>query len=216
MERVSGRITVDGNRLVFTPLEPFPENSRIRIRLRPYVAGVSGKTLKPGFELEFLTHLHPFYSSIRQIRLDIGKFIEDVSDLDIARVIHQVSKWADQVAAKPYGSLNSDFPGETQRNTDNRIFFHLYTRWESDIQLLLRNVADHMPDRSQSLQVGDWTRRSPGSLSPEISVVLTRLEQRRNEALRYLKLGEGTYPGIHGATLGAVGNPYPFEARNSF
>lgn len=216
MQRVSGRITVDGNRLIFTPTEPFPENNRIRIRLRPYVAGVSGKTLKPGFKMDFLTHLDPFYSSIDLVRADIGKFIEDVEDLDIARVIHQVSKWADQVAAKPYGSINSEFPGETQRQTDNTIFFHLYTRWESDIQLLLRNITDHAPNRNESLQVGDWSRRGPGSLSPEISVVLTRLERRRDEALRYLKLGEGTYPGIHGATLGSVGRPYPFEARNSF
>lgn len=216
MERVSGHIRVDGNRLIFVPAEPFPKNTRVRVRLRPYVAGESGRTLKPGYEFDFLTHLDPFYSSVDLIRADIGRFIEGVDDLDIARVIHQVSRWADQIAARPYGSINEDFPGETQRQTDNRIFFHLYTRWESDIQLLLARIADHSPGRNESLQIADWTRRGPGSLSPEISVALGRIERRRDEVLRYLKLGEGTYPGIHGVDLGSIGNPYPFEARNSF
>jgi len=207
---VPGDILVEDNKILFSPIDPLEENTEYQVYITEEIKSTEGASLEERMMFRFLTNLSPCYSMAEIIRGDLGTFVDTFSDIDITIAIYRTSLWADQIANKPYGSQNDHLIGEVQRSSDNKIFFHEYVRYETGIKLLLRRIMDHSIISSESKQLGDLSIKKSGSLVPDINVVMKRLEQLRDAALKKLTEGFGTKALPTSTILGGQKDPYPY------
>lgn len=213
---VLGTVDCQDDTLKFVPEAPLAENGIYTVELYKEVASVDGLELPDDTTWTFATVFNPYYSSVRAVRAEIGSFLESIPDLDIAREILSVSKWADQIAARPYGEINDDYLGETQSKTTNCIFYQNYTKFETCIRLLNRAMTEHMEYHGKQMEIGDLKVKSSGSMTPDSNIVLKRLETLRNKAETYLTMGRQTYSLPTSAIKGNTNYPYSLNKRNSF
>lgn len=206
-KNVSGEISVSGEKLVFSPEHSLEENSEYIIYLSANISDINGNVLGEQLVFSFVTIQDPYYCTVEIVRTDLGLFIKELSDIDISKSIHKVSLWADQVAHRPYGSLNSAFPGRTQSQTTNKIFFHEYVRYETELRLLMRRTLEHAISKGEAVRLGDFSKEMTGSLAPDINVAVKRLERNRDIALEKLTMGQGTSSLPAYAVLGGTGDP---------
>lgn len=215
-EEVAGTISIDKNTIEFTPQSPLLENRQYTITISRSVSSTSKIPLDDDMRWSFCTKFSPYYSSVAAVRNTAGTFIDAIPDPDIARTIHDVSLWADHIAARPYGSRNTDFPGKYRQQTDNKRFYHDYVRYESALRVVTRAIGEHAPNHGETRQIGDLTIKHAGSMAPDINMVIKKLERARDKAEHYLKFGEGTSPLPTVAVKGQKAYPYPLSPRNSF
>lgn len=213
MTTVSGRVEINGNQLLFIPERPLAKNQLVRVRVRQTQPTDTGQELYEELDFTFVTELDPFYNRVDNVRRVAGGFIDDVEDMDVAIVIHQSSKYADIIAARPYGSINDWFPGERQSQATNASFFHDFVLYDAAIKLLLGRTTQHMGERSEHIQIGPIATRESGSMAPEISIVLSRLEKMRAKAEKLLRLGPGTSSTV---VADRIYSEYPYPHRNNW
>lgn len=189
-----------------TPLQP---NTEYRLRIRSTLRGTGGETPESDMLVRFVTEISPAYTIVSQVRSELGDLSGDLADCDIAKFILQVSQYADQLAPAPYGTPISD---ATPQRT-NAVWFEEYVRYEVAIRLLLRLVGGRIPRYGESVQVGDVVIRTGGQASPDASVILARLERRRDEAFQ--RLTSWPYASAHPASSyrGERVRPYPLASR---
>lgn len=204
------------NSIEFVPESGLSENGIYTVEIYSGITSISGQQLPDDTTWTFATVFVPYYSSVRAVRAEIGTFLETVPDLDIAREILAVSRWADQIAARPYGEINDDYLGETQSKTTNAIFYQNYTKFETCVRLLNRLITDHMQYHGKLMEIGDLKVKSSGSMTPDSNIVLKRLETLRNRAETYLTMGRQTYALPSSGIKGDKKYPYPLNKRNSF
>lgn len=214
--QVSGEIAGQGDTIQFIPDSPLLQNAIYTIVVGKSTSSIEGVSLDDDVSWSFSTVFSPYYSNINNVRARIGMFLGDISDLEIAREILAVSLWANQIAAKPYGSINDDYLGETQSKTTNEIFYRNYTEFETCVRLLNRKITDHIQFHGQRRKIGDLEIKSSGSMVPDLNIALKRLELLRNRSEMYLTMGKHTYSLPKPAIKGDRNYPYPFNKRNSF
>jgi len=213
---VFGDTICEDNIVEFTPDPAFTENGIYTVEVYKGITSVEGDKLPDDISWTFATTFTPYYSSIRAVKAEIGTFLDQIPDLDIAREILAVSRWADQIAARPYGSVNDDYLGETQSKSTNNIFYQNYVRFETSIRLLNRVMTEHMQYHGRQMQIGDLKVKSSGSMTPDSNIILKRLETLRNRAETYLTMGRQTYALPKSAIKGNTQYPYSLNTRNSF
>ena len=206
-------IEIEGSQLRIQFEEELSSNTEYVAIIPKNVLSAQGNTLYEPFTINFISQITPFYSMPAMIRNDLGSFINDFSDIEIARIIFATSLWADQISNQPYGSQNRHLMGQTQSRSTNSIFFHEYVRYESSIRLVLRIIMEHSLRKGSQKQLGDLAISSPGSLVPDLNIVMKRLETNRDNAEKMLRAGEGTKAGPTSAILGGTGSPYAADRR---
>jgi hypothetical protein len=218
--RVDGYFEIDDTlvQFFFNPSNsPFNTNTIFTIELRKEITSVNEGHLADDIMWTFATTFTPYYSKVIDVRNELRGLIDDVSDLEIMRMIHSVSQWADQIAALPYGEVNEDYIGETQQETTNAIFYHNYTRFESAFRILnQKTILRSSMKQGGMRQIGDLIVKDPLYLSPDYKIALQRLESLRNTAKMYLTMGRDTFPLPKSAIKGERLFPYPLNKRNSF
>jgi hypothetical protein len=212
---VPGTVQSEGAVLTFMPSAPLEKNSIYSITINQQITSSAGVALDDDIVWIFSTVFSPYYSSVSRIRDDLGGFVGDVSDIAIVKMIYNVSLWADQIAAYPYGTLNADFLGDTQSKTTNKIFYHEFVRYETDLKILSRKTVEHMSQHGMTRQLGDLIVKQSGSMTPDLSSSVKRLEAERNTYKRYLTIGDGTHTYALPVSVvkGSNGNPYPLNSR---
>lgn len=213
---VFGDTICEDNIVEFTPDPAFTENGIYTVEVYKGITSVEGDKLPDDISWTFATTFTPYYSSIRAVKAEIGTFLDQIPDLDIAREILAVSRWADQIAARPYGSVNDDYLGETQSKSTNNIFYQNYVKFETSIRLLNRAMTEHMQYHGRQMEIGDLKVKFSGSMTPDSNIVLKRLETLRNRAETYLTMGRQTYALPKSAIKGNTQYPYSLNTRNSF
>lgn len=222
--QIGGYFEVNGSIIQFffsesaTPVATptYSQNTIIIVELRKEILSLSGAPLVDDITWIFATPFTPYYSKIKEVREATGDLIADKTDLDIARMIHATSQWADQIAALPYGSVNEDYLGETQAETTNNIFYHNYVKYETSLRLLHTKTLENNKLQAGMRQIGDLIVKGPMNLSPDYRMMIERIEALRNRAQLYLTMGRNTYPLPKSAVKGETLYPYPLAKRNSF
>jgi hypothetical protein len=232
--RVNGDIQVVGDTIIFTvaesPLDSTPvassspnplfENSIYRVVIKSSVRSLNGVKVGDDIEWYFCTTFTPYYSTVSIVRNEVGTYIENKTDMEITRKILEVSQWADQIAANPYGTLNEDYLGDTQATTYNNIFYHEYVKYETALRLLSQTVLDRSKASGTSRTLGDLTITQSAGKSSDISTTLNRLTAARNQAKLYLTLSTDisapTFALPRSVVKGETTYPYPLTSRNSF
>jgi hypothetical protein len=212
---VVGTVSSENSVLTFTPSSSLAQNSTYRITISKEITSSAGIALDDDITWIFSTVFSPYYSSVSRIRDDLGGFVSDVNDITIAKTIYNVSLWADQITAYEYGTTNSDYLGDIQSETTNKIFFHEYARYETDLRILSRRMAEHMGQHGMSRQLGDLIVKQPGSMSEDLTATISYLQGERDKYKRYLTIGDGTYTYTFPASIvmGSNANPYPLNSR---
>jgi hypothetical protein len=194
----------------------YDKNTVITVELRKEISSISGSQLSDDVTWIFATPFSPYYSKISEVRQVTGDVALMATDLEIAKLIHRVSLWADQIAAQPYGSINSEYLGEIQSQTYNNIFFHDYVKYETALRLLHTKTLENTKRQAGTRQIGDLLIKDPMNLSSDYRMMIERLEALRNRAQFYLTMGRNTYPLPKSAVKGEKLYPYPLNKRNSF
>lgn len=214
--KLEGTLEIQGPVVTFIPDQPLSPNRRIRVVIKRHARGAaSGRTLAEDVTFQFLTELKPFYSYVQAVRSVGGEFLDDLYDDEIAVQILLSSRHADHITNRPYGSKNDWFPGQIQQETTNEIYFHQFVLYDAAIHLILQRTASQMFRRTAQTQMGPIAVREPGSMVPELSMLISRLEQRRRKAEHMLRLGHGTYAGVTPVMPQANRFPggYPYPSR---
>jgi hypothetical protein len=194
--------------------EAIPENKEITVSVMDTILGVNGETFD-GHEYKFLSKLTPYYTYIDIIKTDLGTFVDSLSEVDISKTIYKVSAWANQIAYQEYGAINEDLAGDRQQSTTNKIFYHEYVRYESELRLLLRITMERAVEFSGNKVLGDLEIEGKKTMVPDINIVIKRLEQNRDSAQRMLTEGPGTKARPVSAILGSSGDPHPDHGRGT-
>jgi len=74
------------------------DNNLVSIKLLPGIASTAGDVFSEEIEIEFLTKLSPFYSSLTKVNLEIGSLITGVKELTSALSILEASLEADSLS----------------------------------------------------------------------------------------------------------------------
>jgi len=106
-------------------------NNVIEVTLSSGIMATDGTYLSDGYSLEFLTTTIPSYTNIRKVRLEIGSYIEDITDFTLQLAILEASLEADQITF------------EEEPNTD--FYNHAVREWTTcrAAFTLLDNVTSH-------------------------------------------------------------------------
>lgn len=206
-KKIGGTTEVANKKIIFSP-EEILSGHEYEVLLGDSIETTSAVPLGESYVFNFVTRLSPYYSLVEILRDEQGKYIESFSDIEISKIIYRVSKWADQIANKPYGEVNDHLYGENQSSTTNEIFYHEYVKYESQIRLLMRKTMEHALERGSQKSIGDLSIQKSGSMVPDINVVIKRLEMLRDQAEKQLTSGSGTKASPASAVLGSQGDPY--------
>lgn len=102
------------------------DNMQVVIELDPLIT--NGANVSIGSPVFFFTTVcNPFYSSLRKVRLEIGAYIQNVSDDTLNLAIFEASLAADQLSWFKTGG--SGFCGNTQPGRDNDFFKFARREW---------------------------------------------------------------------------------------
>jgi hypothetical protein len=215
-DAVSGILQVSEEFISFTPSEPLQDGMEYEVVITTAVKGAQGETLPEEISFRFITTLSPMYVDVKTVRTDLGFFIEAISDMDVAVAIYGASVQADEFTYQAYGKLKDNFLGELQLKQSNANLFHEFVRWEAAVRLLTRVSAEHMMQHGEKTMLGDLSYTFSGSMTPDISVMLKQVRERRDQALQRLTFGLGTFARPGNAVRGGSSNPYPIGSRVSF
>ena len=122
------------------------ENMQVVITVDGSVANTDGVELGDDLEFYFTTKYNPLYSTIRKVRLDIGKFIEGIPDDTINFAIFEASREAD------FLTFIKDASKQTQ------LYVHARRQWTTckAEQILLFNAYSTSGGLLKSKRLGDF------------------------------------------------------------
>lgn len=149
------------------------ENNIIYLTLDRSIAALDGATLGEDYTAYFTTTYNPLYASVRQVRLEIGPFVTDVTDDTINLAIFEASLEA-----------NANSFQSSLANSSFYIFArHKYSLLLSELILLRALSGDLSLSGKLSKTLGDLTVSRGGNLPG----ILKRAEQIEAELNRWLK-----------------------------
>ena len=122
------------------------ENMQVVITVDSSIANTDGVKLGKNLEFYFTTKYNPLYSTIRKIRLDIGKFIEGIPDDTINFAIFEASREADFLT----------FIKDVSKQTE--LYKHARRQWATckAEQILLFNAYSTSGGLLKSNRLGDF------------------------------------------------------------
>jgi len=94
--------TVDGDKLVLTPDSVFVENSIVIVSLADITA--LDESIMQEYTLSFATVINPAYATVAQIKVILGPFADNVTDIAIAMLIYEYSVEADIITSSLTGN----------------------------------------------------------------------------------------------------------------
>ncbi|MBT9164342.1 MAG: hypothetical protein DDT23_00337 [candidate division WS2 bacterium] len=133
------------------------------------VMNISGHTLLSDYIFRFYTPLTYYYVDKSQIRLAVGDIIKDKTDLEIDRVIYEVSKDAYLMADE-----------QTKRNLDSGViskYVKCFVKWETVYRILNGKLMEVM--LSTSITLGDFSVRQS---SPDIGLIRFIVDKAKKDA----------------------------------
>jgi len=106
-------------------------NNLVEVTLSSGIMATDGTYLDDGYSFEFLTETDPAYTNLRKVKLEIGSYLEDLSDLTLQLAIFEASLEVDQISF------------ETDQNTE--FYQHARREWTTCkvAFTLLDNIASH-------------------------------------------------------------------------
>ncbi len=182
-----------GDELSFRLASNIENNTEYTVTIGRQIASASGISLGEDVSWSFTGLLTPHYTTVELVRLDVGPFIGQFSDYDVSRTIHDISKWADIIAANHVSA-------------DNIHYFRCYTRYAVALRLLNRAIMDMATRQGERVRLGDFDIGKDGSLVPDINMAMkdvklllaeceTRLRGDKNMARPgVIHKGERKYP----------------------
>lgn len=122
------------------------ENMQVVITVDGSIANTDGVELGDDLEFYFTTKYNPLYSTVRKIRLDIGKFIEGIPDDTINFAIFEASREADFLT----------FIKDASKQTP--LYVHARRQWTTckAEQILLFNAYSTSGGLLKSKRLGDF------------------------------------------------------------
>ncbi|BCO16159.1 virion structural protein_gp106 [Bacillus phage vB_BceM_WH1] len=198
-------ISVEEGRVIKVVLpEKLEENKIYTIILRSKIASEAGLALGITHSITFYTPMNPFYVSIDIVRLDVGHLIGDMSDIELAKRIHEASKEAYQIASKSKAfdaTLYKDgkFPYEVGQ----------YVRCKVAYGLLLDTCVRMGAGGKEAIKLGDLQVEDKSSVSD----VMSLMRYFQNAMKPWLDWMHGHfnrgYAKPTSVQRGGVGNPFP-------
>lgn len=163
------------------------------------IASVDGETISEDISWHFTTPLLPHYTTVELVRMDIGEFIQDVSDDYIHRVIHDVSKWADFIAERPVSENNISY-------------YRCYVRYETDMRLLNTQILKQAVQSGEEVKLGDFQIAKKQVNPASITMATKSIKDNLDKCEKSLRGSKGkARPRV--ATKSETGYPYPLTQR---
>jgi hypothetical protein len=94
--------TIDGDVLVLTPSASFEQNSVVIVSIADIVA--SDGTQLAEYVLTFATEISPAYATVAQVKVVLGPYADNVTDIAIAMLIYEYSLEADILVPSTIGN----------------------------------------------------------------------------------------------------------------
>jgi len=160
------------------------ENNIVYIELSENIAGTEGSVLGEDTTYYFTTRYNPLYVSSRQVRLDIGPFITDLSDDVINFAIFEASLDANMNLFQTT-SVNARYLPLAQKQ---------YTLASAELTLIRALMGDMSLSGKMSKELGDLSYSHGGNLKA-LEQVATELQKKLKEWERVLQTGGDIAPG---------------------
>lgn len=150
-------------------------NSLILIKLKN-LKDVDGNLLLKDYNLFFTTEYNPFYASVEMLKMEMGSWVNNVSDDTIALSIHWSSLEADNITGK--------------RPNSERYFFarSRFVMYDAAMRLFSMPVGSFGNDGKQK-QLGDLLIENKESLDFDLKDLLKELRAERDEWWRVVNAG---------------------------
>lgn len=142
------------------------ENMQVVLTLSETIANTSGVTLGEVFEFYFTTTYNPMYTSIRRIKLDIGKWLDHVPDDTINLAIFEASREADYITFVKEGvsaviplTLATTSSPIAMPLAHTPLFIHARRMWATckAEEILLANVYGGTAGLVRAKRLGDFS-----------------------------------------------------------
>jgi hypothetical protein len=170
---VSGTIEVIGNRIIFTPNEPFDNNSEYTVVVTTGIETLDGKHLIEDYTFSFQSKLSPMYCDIDTVIDDISPWLTNVPRALIARYIYRSSVYEDQIAVDEPMPVNI-LTGERELTYEAEQF----ARYDAVLNLLNRIYLGKISGAGESIQLADLVIKKTGS-SDAFSKALGEIKRKR-------------------------------------
>jgi hypothetical protein len=95
--------TDDKTKLVLTPTASFPENALVVVTLADITA--TDDTIMRTYTLNFATTISPAYATVAQVKVQLGPFADNTTDIAIAMLIQEYSTEADLIVPTLVGNV---------------------------------------------------------------------------------------------------------------
>lgn len=200
---LTGDITVIDDTIMLTPSASLITNMEYTVVIRNSIKSNSGLSLEEDTMWTFTSAMNPLYAGAEIIRTDIGKFIENVTDNDIYKIILDVSRWANLISSAPYGSTIDYFSGQK-----NDMYFRNYTRYETELRLLNRRILEIADQQGKKVRLGELEIQNDTSLVPDINIALKPTQVKTKEFEQLLRGSPKARP-----RSVQQGGEYPYGSR---
>lgn len=177
---ITGTINVVDNMITFTPDTALAEGTEYTVVMKDSIASTDGDQFPDDVLWSFTTRLSPMYTNISTIRMDIGEWIEGtgLTDAEIARIINDVSKWANFIAKEDYDP-----------DDDTAEWFHIYVRYETDLKIMRKILLGEIKKQGTSKRLADLQVDKDTSFVPDLNMAINDYKDRKKEAEKMLRQG---------------------------
>ena len=183
--------TIVGSVLTITidPTE-LRQNNLVSVKLFSPVAGISGLTLEDDYEFYFTTEYHPLYFTVRRMRLNLGRLLDEVPNDTINLAISEASREAQELIFTQH-----ILPSQ---NAFLNFTMTQYTRYAAELILInaMSDYVEHNKTITRSKQLADLKISHSGRTMQQFQKLREQAENNKEKWERVLnsagEIGPGT------------------------